>query len=60
MFKSELKNSEDEVKNEVIFLLRLLSLPMNPPLDSHPTSRWSTEAAVWIYFLFVIRKGGGA
>lgn len=31
---------------------------MNPPLGSRPMSQWSTEAAAWIYFLTVIRKGG--
>lgn len=44
----------------VVFLLRSLSLLMNPPLDSRLTSRWSTEAATGICFLFAIRKGGGA
>lgn len=33
---------------------------MNPPLERRLMSRWSTEAATWIYFLFAIRKGGGA
>lgn len=43
-----------------VFLLRSLSLPTNPPLDSRPTSRWSTEAARGVDFLFAIRKGGRA
>lgn len=43
-----------------LFLPRWHSLPMKPPPDSRLTSRWSTEAAMWMYFLLAIRKGGGA
>lgn len=39
------------VKPHLCLCVRSLSLQMNPPLDRHPMSQWSTEVAPSIHFL---------